>query len=71
MSAENTELHALVKDWRLWYAQCYKPQIEFLEAEVSRMVSIAPTCRRLATTAVQEQESERPEMPRMAPPPMS
>ena len=31
----------------------YKPQIEFLDAEIARMVTMAPTCRRLASTAVQ------------------
>ncbi|CAK9024467.1 Hypothetical protein SCF082_LOCUS16639 [Durusdinium trenchii] len=53
LEAENRELQALVKEWRMWYAQCYKPQIEFLDAEVARMVAMAPTCRRLASTAVQ------------------
>eukprot|EP00913_Durusdinium_trenchii_P030567 g28630.t2 len=72
LEAENRELQALVKEWRMWYAQCYKPQIEFLDAEVARMVAMAPTCRRLASTAVQEPEpgTERPaEMPRMTAPP--
>ena len=41
---------ALARDSRL---RGYKPQIEFLDAEVARMVAMAPTCRRLASTAVQ------------------
>eukprot|EP00435_Cladocopium_sp_Y103_P039355 s613_g10.t1 len=72
LEAENTELQALVKEWRMWYAQCYKPQIEFLDAEIARMVTMAPTCRRLASTAVQEPEpgTERGVMPKMSTPPM-
>eukprot|EP00438_Fugacium_kawagutii_P007937 Skav203719 [mRNA] locus=scaffold259:598021:602025:- [translate_table: standard] len=72
LEAENTELQALVKEWRMWYAKSYKPQIEFLDAEIARMVTMAPTCRRLASTAVQEPEpgTEQGVMPKMSTPPI-
>ncbi|CAJ1454769.1 unnamed protein product [Effrenium voratum] len=67
---ENLELQALVREWRQWYAQCYKPQIEYLDTEVSRLVGMAPACRRLAATAVQDRDAEPGEGPQMAPPPL-
>mmetsp|Transcript_11940 Transcript_11940/g.27158 ORF Transcript_11940/g.27158 Transcript_11940/m.27158 type:complete len:116 (-) Transcript_11940:27-374(-) len=33
---------AVVKEWRRWYSQHYRPQMEFLENEVSRLCSLAP-----------------------------
>eukprot|EP00439_Symbiodinium_sp_Y106_P076001 s35_g15.t1 len=54
LEAENVELQALVREWRQWYSQSYKPQIEFLDNEVSRLVAMAPNCGRLAANACQD-----------------
>mmetsp|Transcript_33350 Transcript_33350/g.94925 ORF Transcript_33350/g.94925 Transcript_33350/m.94925 type:complete len:141 (-) Transcript_33350:142-564(-) len=42
LEAEKTELEAAVRDWRTWYSQSYRPQIEFLDTEVSRLCAFAP-----------------------------
>uniref|UniRef100_A0A7S4UF22 Uncharacterized protein n=1 Tax=Alexandrium monilatum TaxID=311494 RepID=A0A7S4UF22_9DINO len=42
LEAENAELAAQVREWRRWYAQSYRPQMEFLDLEVARLCSLAP-----------------------------
>eukprot|EP00933_Yihiella_yeosuensis_P000023 TRINITY_DN10002_c0_g1_i1.p1 TRINITY_DN10002_c0_g1~~TRINITY_DN10002_c0_g1_i1.p1 ORF type:complete len:189 (+),score=14.31 TRINITY_DN10002_c0_g1_i1:73-567(+) len=48
LEAENTELTSMVRDWRRWYANTYRPQMEFLDAEVSKLVVMAPKGRKIA-----------------------
>mmetsp|Transcript_11304 Transcript_11304/g.20058 ORF Transcript_11304/g.20058 Transcript_11304/m.20058 type:complete len:158 (-) Transcript_11304:111-584(-) len=48
LESENAELQQAVREWRRWYAQSYRPQMEFLDAEVSRMVAMGPLGRALA-----------------------
>mmetsp|Transcript_51715 Transcript_51715/g.123095 ORF Transcript_51715/g.123095 Transcript_51715/m.123095 type:complete len:151 (+) Transcript_51715:89-541(+) len=42
LEAEKSQMNAVVKEWRRWYTQHYRPQMEFLEGEVSRLCSLAP-----------------------------
>eukprot|EP00930_Biecheleria_cincta_P085374 TRINITY_DN74777_c0_g1_i1.p1 TRINITY_DN74777_c0_g1~~TRINITY_DN74777_c0_g1_i1.p1 ORF type:complete len:160 (+),score=34.72 TRINITY_DN74777_c0_g1_i1:14-493(+) len=49
LEAENAELQMMVREWRRWYAQSYKPQMEFLDAEIGRLVGMAPPGKRLSS----------------------
>eukprot|EP00927_Polykrikos_kofoidii_P022144 TRINITY_DN20731_c0_g1_i1.p1 TRINITY_DN20731_c0_g1~~TRINITY_DN20731_c0_g1_i1.p1 ORF type:complete len:166 (+),score=16.17 TRINITY_DN20731_c0_g1_i1:56-553(+) len=42
LESENNELSAMMKEWRRWYSQQYRPHIEYLDGEVSRLCSLAP-----------------------------
>merc|ERR1719469_1407939 len=42
LEAERTELATQVKEWRAWYVRTYRPQIEYLNSEVSRLCAFAP-----------------------------
>eukprot|EP00929_Paragymnodinium_shiwhaense_P120379 TRINITY_DN92306_c0_g1_i1.p1 TRINITY_DN92306_c0_g1~~TRINITY_DN92306_c0_g1_i1.p1 ORF type:complete len:162 (+),score=20.92 TRINITY_DN92306_c0_g1_i1:117-602(+) len=42
LEVENEDLANQLKEWRAWYATQYRPQIEYLDGEVSRLMSLAP-----------------------------
>lgn len=42
LEAENADQAAMIAEWRKWYAQTYRPQMEFLDVEVKRLCSLAP-----------------------------
>eukprot|EP00931_Biecheleriopsis_adriatica_P001691 TRINITY_DN102126_c0_g1_i1.p1 TRINITY_DN102126_c0_g1~~TRINITY_DN102126_c0_g1_i1.p1 ORF type:complete len:167 (+),score=20.92 TRINITY_DN102126_c0_g1_i1:126-626(+) len=47
LEAENAELRSMLREWRQWYTNSYKPQVEFLDSEVTRIVALAPQGKRL------------------------
>mmetsp|Transcript_117875 Transcript_117875/g.338018 ORF Transcript_117875/g.338018 Transcript_117875/m.338018 type:complete len:143 (+) Transcript_117875:121-549(+) len=51
LEAEKADLEAAVREWRTWYAQSYRPQIEYLDTEVSRLCSFAPQQLRAGSQA--------------------
>lgn len=43
LDSDNADLAAQVKEWRRWYASTYRPQVEYLDNEVSRLCALAPS----------------------------
>mmetsp|Transcript_11511 Transcript_11511/g.17344 ORF Transcript_11511/g.17344 Transcript_11511/m.17344 type:complete len:129 (+) Transcript_11511:112-498(+) len=50
LESEKSQLEAQVRDWKTWYAGSYRPQIEFLDSEISRLCAFAPS-QKFRTTA--------------------
>eukprot|EP00747_Dinoflagellata_sp_TGD_P167497 gnl/TRDRNA2_/TRDRNA2_192003_c0_seq1.p1 gnl/TRDRNA2_/TRDRNA2_192003_c0~~gnl/TRDRNA2_/TRDRNA2_192003_c0_seq1.p1 ORF type:complete len:157 (+),score=16.42 gnl/TRDRNA2_/TRDRNA2_192003_c0_seq1:76-546(+) len=42
LEAEKVELTETVRQWRGWYTKTYRPQIQYLDAEVARLLAQAP-----------------------------
>merc|ERR1712137_1333158 len=42
LEAANADQAAMIEEWRNWYKQTYRPQMEFLDVEVKRLCSLAP-----------------------------
>merc|ERR1711865_1188753 len=42
LEADKGDLAAQVAAWKKWYVQNYRPQIEYLDSEVSRLCALAP-----------------------------
>eukprot|EP00932_Pfiesteria_piscicida_P020042 SRR837773.6862.p2 GENE.SRR837773.6862~~SRR837773.6862.p2 ORF type:complete len:118 (-),score=30.29 SRR837773.6862:89-442(-) len=69
---EKARLEAQVREWKAWYAQTYRPQIEYLDSEMTRLCAFAPQKSRSpgATGASFSGASLKSLGPAMAAPPL-
>mmetsp|Transcript_138663 Transcript_138663/g.258648 ORF Transcript_138663/g.258648 Transcript_138663/m.258648 type:complete len:114 (+) Transcript_138663:56-397(+) len=68
LEADNANLNSQVQEWKRWYGEHYRPQIQFLEGEVSRLCAMAPPLAPIMAADVMGKDSEWQAPPPMVPP---